>query len=162
MELPPRAEALIRRFEMKEHPEGGWYAEIHRSDSTVTMAGGEERAALTTILFLLTRGQKSRWHRVDADEVWTFLEGGHLELLWITPDFAHRGRAILGTIEGDHLPVAAVPAGAWQAAHCSAELSLVACTVAPGFEWDHFALMNADDRAAGELRERFPDLVKFL
>ncbi len=39
------------------------------------------RAASTTIYFLLDRDERSRWHRVDADEIWTHLEGGALELL---------------------------------------------------------------------------------
>ena len=38
------------------------------------------RAASTAIYFLLARGERSHWHRVDAVEVWHFYAGAPLEL----------------------------------------------------------------------------------
>jgi len=36
---------------------------------------------LTTIYFLLVKGQYGRWHRVASDEVWHFYEGDPLEAI---------------------------------------------------------------------------------
>ncbi len=58
------AEEIIRALDLQPHPEGGWYRQ--------TWAGPEVqgRASGTAILFLLSAGERSHWHRVDADEIW--------------------------------------------------------------------------------------------
>ena len=38
------------------------------------------RAASTAIYFLLARGERSHWHRVDAVEVWHYYAGAPLVL----------------------------------------------------------------------------------
>jgi len=79
-----RAKTLIAELDLIAHPEGGYYGEIHRSDTTVLPADGRgQRPALTTIYFLLPGGAVSRWHRVQSDEVWHFYEGSPLDL-WMT------------------------------------------------------------------------------
>lgn len=151
-----RPSELIRILGLQPHPEGGWYAEAHRSPAP---AGG--RSPVTSIYFLLTSGQKSRWHRIDADEVWHFYEGAPLELLWST-DLRRCTRVHLGPVEGDHRPVAVVPPGSWQAARSAGAYTLVGCTVAPGFEFARFRLL-ADDAAGRDLLEGAPpELVRFL
>ena len=80
--MHPRAADLVSVLDLRPHPEGGFYREVHRSTSRVTTGDARgERAAITTIYFLLTAGAQSRWHRVDSDEVWHFYEGDPLELL---------------------------------------------------------------------------------
>jgi predicted cupin superfamily sugar epimerase len=74
------AKALIQKLQLKPHPEGGWFREIHRASERVTTARGA-RSALTTIYYLLERGQLSRWHVVQSDEVWHFYAGAPLELV---------------------------------------------------------------------------------
>ena len=44
------------------------------------------RAASTAIYFLLEAGQRSRWHRVDASEVWHWHGGAPLALAIAPPD----------------------------------------------------------------------------
>ena len=56
---------MIRLLDLKPHPEGGHFRETFR-DPRVTHG----RPASTAIYFLLARGERSRWHRVDAAEVW--------------------------------------------------------------------------------------------
>jgi uncharacterized protein len=59
------AEEIIAALGMKQHPEGGWYAETFRDNPD----GG--RGYSTAIYFLLQAGEVSAWHRVrDAAEVW--------------------------------------------------------------------------------------------
>src|SRR6185437_15090096 len=64
-----QARDIIRLLSLQPHPEGGWYREIHRSGLQVEAPQGR-RTALTTIYYLLERDQVSRWHVVEADEIW--------------------------------------------------------------------------------------------
>ena len=70
------AAEIIRLLDLKPHPEGGHYRETFRD--TRTDAAG--RAASTAIYFLLARGERSHWHRVDAVEVWHWHAGAPLKL----------------------------------------------------------------------------------
>ena len=95
--MHPRAEQLIRDLELQPHPEGGHYAEVHRS------------AASTSIYFLLASGEMSRWHRVRSEEIWHFYEGSPLELLQLTPNGADLERIVLGPVSDRERPVHCVP-----------------------------------------------------
>ena len=66
--MHPRAAELISTLDLRPHPEGGFYREVHRSTSQVVPADGRgARAALTTIYFLLAGGTASRCHRIASD-----------------------------------------------------------------------------------------------
>ncbi len=80
-----QARDIIQKLSLQPHPEGGWYREIYRSGLQVEGPRGR-RSALTTIYYLLERAQLSRWHVVDADEVWHFYCGAPLELATYDPD----------------------------------------------------------------------------
>lgn len=136
-----RVAGLIATLGLVPHPEGGYYAELHRSDVTVQPADGRgPRSALTTIYFLLPAGAVSRWHRVQSDEVWHFYEGVPLELWVASPDGSHVAQRELGPLERSRRPVWTVPAGWWQAARSTGEYTLVGCTVGPGFDFSDFVL----------------------
>src|SRR3978361_2398241 len=70
------AAAVIRLLGLKAHPEGGTFRETFRDPRTVD----GERAASTAIYFLLARGERSHWHRVDAAETWHYYAGAALTL----------------------------------------------------------------------------------
>ena len=57
---------VIARLELRPHPEGGHYRETFRD----ARADANGRSCATAIYFLLARGERSHWHRVDAVEVW--------------------------------------------------------------------------------------------
>ena len=62
-----RAAELIRRLDLRPHPEGGYYREIFRSARRVQPFDDRpSRQALTLIYFLLVDGGASRWHRVRS------------------------------------------------------------------------------------------------
>src|SRR5574337_6537 len=105
---------LIQKLGLRPHPEGGWYREIYRSATTVGF-NNSQRSALTSIYFLLEARQVSRWHVVDADEVWHFYEGEALELHVMSPDFSSLQKIVLGETSQSGQPVHVVPAGWWQA-----------------------------------------------
>lgn len=159
-----RAEELRRTLDLVPHPEGGWYREIHRSPHRVS-DGRRERAAVTTIYFLLESGEHSRWHRVASEEIWHHHEGAPLELLVVEPDTWSVSSSRLGPLDGEQAPCRVVRAGRWQAARTTGEYTLVACTVAPGFEFDDFTLLDDDERAAAAIASvtaRRPDLAGLL
>lgn len=126
------ADRLVARLGLQPHPEGGWYRETWRGPDI----GG--RASGTAILFLLKRGERSHWHRVDADEIWLWHAGAPL-ILSMGQDAA--AECLLGpaALEGQ-MPQAVVPAGWWQAARSTGDYTLVSCTVSPGFRFEGFEL----------------------
>ena len=68
-------DTIIAELGLRPHPEGGHYAETWRAD---VEAGA--RPAGTAIYYLLRAGERSRWHRVDASEVWHYYAGEPLAL----------------------------------------------------------------------------------
>ncbi len=147
---PTTAAQWIKRFELQPHPEGGFYRELFRSRTIAVTRypDGAPRAGLTTILFLLKRGQVSRWHRVASDESWHFHAGAPLELLTIdmpvglAPQVRVERQRIEARRLGPLQPVLTVPAGAWQAAVSRGAYTLVSCSVGPGFEFDDFRMLD--------------------
>jgi predicted cupin superfamily sugar epimerase len=161
--MPPRAAQLIERLRLRPHPEGGHYAEVFRSAQTVDLRDGRTaRAALTSIYFLLCAGEVSRWHRVASDELWCHLEGAPLELHCLEAADAGVRSVLLGPVgDGGVQPQWTVPAGQWQAARSRGEHSLVACAVAPGFDFVDFELMAAHDPLRERLQQRHPGLAGY-
>jgi uncharacterized protein len=130
----PTAAEMIARLALTPHPEGGHYRETFRDMHLI--AG---RPASTAILFLLARGERSHWHRIDAVEVWHYYAGAPLELEIVggtTEQIVRLG----ADIHAGQIPQASVPARAWQAAESLGDWTLVGCTVAPGFVFDTFEL----------------------
>ena len=118
-----RAVDLIAQLGLQPHPEGGWYREIYRSPVVVQTERGA-RPALTTIYYLLESTQLSRWHVVQADELWHFYAGAPLELLAYTPGTRAFERRILGPVSPE-APAADTSAGTPEAdvAHFDVDLT---------------------------------------
>jgi uncharacterized protein len=135
----PTAAEIIARLELKPHPEGGHYRETFR-DSRVDANG---RALSTAIYFLLARGERSHWHRIDAVEVWHYYAGSALALQ-IADDEGRRSVRLGRDLAADDVAQAIVPARAWQAAESTGDWTLVGCTVAPGFDFTKFELAERD------------------
>ena len=128
-------EEIIRELGMEPHPEGGWYVQTFRDTS------GGARGHSTAIYYLLTRGQRSHWHRVhDAAEVWHYYAGAPLSL-HRSEDGTTSETLTLGTdLSAGERPQAIIPANWWQSAESRDDFTLVGCTVAPGFEFSSFEM----------------------
>ncbi len=125
---------IIRTLDLKPHPEGGHYRETFRDSHLV-----DGRAASTAILFLLARGERSHWHRVDAVEIWHYYAGSALALSVV--DGVGEEIIRLGAdTAADEVPQVTVPARAGQAAESLGDWTLAGCTVAPGFIFEGFEL----------------------
>jgi uncharacterized protein len=144
----PLLERLIQRFDLRPHPEGGLYSELHRSrDPVLRASDGERRSAITVIAYLLQRGERSRWHRVKgSDEIWQHGAGDPLDLWCLPAEGGQAERLGLGPwgAEGPALdePLRMIPAGCWQAARSRGAWSLVYCAVGPGFDFADFELLG--------------------
>ena len=161
--MDPRAAQLIETLGLEPHPEGGYYRQTYRSLSLVQPGVDRPtRSALTTIYFLLTAGDVSRWHIVSSDEVWHFYEGAPLEIFVADRAFSGIERRQLGRVGSDTKPVRVVAAHEWQAARSTGPFTLVGCTVAPGFEFADFSLLRDDAAKAEDVRQRHPDVTGFI
>jgi len=133
------AAAIIAKLGLKPHPEGGYYRETFRDAPN---ASGRSHG--TAIYYLLSAGERSHWHRVDAAEIWHWYGGGPLELR-IAHEDGRRETFVLGNdLENGQLPQGVVPPRAWQSAQPLGDYALVGCTVSPGFDFSGFELAPSD------------------
>ena len=131
----PTAADIIARLELQPHPEGGHYRETFRD----TRLDGNGRSLSTAIYFLLARGERSHWHRIDAEEIWHYYAGSAL-ILQIADDGGRRTVRLGPDLAAGEIPQAIAPAHAWQAAESTGDWTLAGCTVAPGFDFAKFEL----------------------
>jgi uncharacterized protein len=157
-----RVAELIRELGLEPHPEGGYFREVFRSAREVKPLDERPvRSALTTIYFLLLKGQHSRWHRVASDEAWHFYEGDPLVVYWIDGQHGVH-EELLGTAPGSGRPLCVVPASCWQAAKPRGDYSLVGCTVGPGFDFQDFEMIaqgSAEMTALAALNPAFHEFA---
>jgi len=162
------AEKLIKMFDMKLLPEeGGYYAETHRSDHTVSASSLPEqyesdRSLSTAIYYLLTPDTKSMLHRLPTDEIFHFYLGDPVLMLQLFPDGTSKTIFIGQDLNGGHYVQVLVPKGVWQGSYLleGGRFALMGTTMAPGFD---FADNEIGDRE--ELIKICPsqqDLIKRL
>lgn len=143
---------MVRRLALLPHPEGGWYLETHRSSTSIHTRIHGQRAAFTSILYLLEHPSVSRLHRIDAEELWNWHAGTALGVHVFSPG-GRRETHRLGPGPAEAFQCV-VPAGCWFGAEVEAPgaWSLVGCVVAPGFE---FHTLQMADRQ--QLLAEYPD-----
>lgn len=132
------ADQIIAKLGLQPHPEGGWYRQTWVGPDL--HIGTNTRASGTAILFLLKAGERSHWHRVDADEIWIWNAGAPLMLS--LGETVARDIRMGPDVLGDDQAQAVVLAGHWQAARSLGAWSLVTCTVSPGFRFEGFELAD--------------------
>lgn len=141
-----------------EHPEGGRFKEVFRSDEQVVQ-GNRTRSALTHIYFSLKKDEVSRFHRVESDEVWNLYEGALILYLW--DETAKTMETIeLSSEKREYCCV--VKAGLWQAAAPINTAVLVGCSVAPGFEFEDFKMIDSNTVVGKDILEQCPHLKKLV
>ena len=151
-------EALIERYNLLPHPEGGWYQETYRSSTRIReaclpAAFGGDRVLATNIYFLLEEGNFSAFHRIKSDECWHFYAGQTLEIFVLLPDGTASVTRLGSDISNDEQFQFVVPANFWFASRpaTGSRYCFVGCTVSPGFDFQDFELATAN-----ELSDLFP------
>ena len=127
------ADEIIARLGLQPHPEGGHYGETW-------VASNAGRPSATCIYFLLREGERSHWHKVDADEIWLYHAGAPLVLRVSAREEGPAQRHLLGPDLAAGAPQIRVPAHHWQAAESTGAFTLVSCVVSPGFRFEGFTL----------------------
>ena len=152
------AQQIIKKFDLTEHPEGGYFKETYRSNGVIknkqlnsNFIG--DRNYSTCIYFLLTSEKFSAFHKINQDEIWHFYKGSTLKLHMISPKGDYSFVLIGNDLKNHEQPQFAVPASYWFAAEVIKEHSyaFTGCTVAPGFDFHDFVLPKRE-----ELIQLFP------
>ena len=157
-------ELIVKKLSLKNHPEGGFFAESYRSldqlnASSLSPWNGEKdatRSISTAIYYLLAGADFSAFHKIKSDECWHFYLGASFEIIEITPAGKLIKTALGNNIAGGEIPQYIVKAGHWFGSRLlkptdNKQFGLVGCTVAPGFDFKDFVM--ADRR---QLSAEFP------
>lgn len=160
------AEHWREKLGLIKHVEGGAFKEVYRSSislpqNVLTAEHKGDRAAATSIYFLLEYGEFSAFHRIASDEIWHHYEGGTL-CIYEIKESGELIKHLLGTdIDVGEAPQVTIEAGSWFGSRVEEEGSytLCGCTVAPGFDFADFEL--ASDALAQQYSQH-ADLIKSL
>src|SRR5688572_29434864 len=146
---------LIQRYNLQQHPEGGWYRQTYKSNEQISAESlpqrfGENRAFSTAIYFLLEQGSFSAFHRIKSDECWHFYAGDPLLIIIIEQNGELKIISLGNDVEKGHSFQYVVPANCWFASRpaSESEFCFVGCTVSPGFEFEDFELAKASELSA--------------
>jgi predicted cupin superfamily sugar epimerase len=104
----------------------------------------------TAIHFLLTKVDRSLFHRIKSDEVWHFHYGDPLAISVLSPRGLTTYKLGADPSNGEVLQVV-VPANHWFGGTTLGDYTLVSCTVAPGFDFQDFELGDRE-----QLLKEFP------
>ncbi len=141
-------EKIRDKLNLIEHPEGGYYKEIYRSEEEIRLSQPYmgKRAFSTSIYFMLRAGNFSAFHRIKQDELWHFYRGAAIEL-FIIDKAGYLERVIIGPdiFSGQYLQYV-VKGGNWFASRVykDQDYALAGCTVAPGFDFEDFEMARRD------------------
>ena len=162
-----RINLLIQQYNLKPHPEGGWYTQTYKSNELIGANAlparfGGDRSFSTAIYFLLGQGNFSAFHRIKSDECWHFYAGDPLLIYVIEGDGELKIISLGNDPEKGQTFQYVVPANCWFASRPApgSEYCFAGCTVSPGFEFEDFELANAN-----ELSNAFPqhtDIIRQL
>jgi predicted cupin superfamily sugar epimerase len=147
----------IKRLQLSQHPEGGFYRETHRADIEIDFCKESDnkqqiasenvgRSISSTIYYLLDGSQVSVFHRMkNADEIWHFYKGSSLTLYIIKEATRKVLEFRLGDKpeKGESFQVF-VKRGSWFGAKVNdlSSYSLVGCTVSPAFSFADFEIAS--------------------
>ncbi len=151
-----RIQQLITQLNLQPHPEGGYFAETYRANENIDTLNGK-RNLMTSIYFLLTSKDVSRFHVIASDELWFHHEGSDLSV-HVLDELGHHILP-LGK-NGTHArPQQLVPAGKIFGSTVDEPNSyaLVSCVVAPGFDFRDFKLLSK-----AELIKKYPDFPEII
>jgi uncharacterized protein len=136
------AQDYIQILDLQAHPEGGFYKETYRAETSFDPVGFDgSRNVSTAIYFLLEGNNKSHFHKIKSDELWFFHDGASLEIYVLEVSGLKIIRLGKNIAEGEVLQ-AVIPANVWFASKVKDNdgFVLVSCTVAPGFSFEDFDL----------------------
>jgi uncharacterized protein len=148
-------QAFVETLQLIPHPEGGFYREVYRSNELIPEL---DRNYLTSIYFLLTSENCSKFHRIMSDEIWYFHAGSPLTVHMLNED-GYTTQNVGLELDKNQLPQFTVTKGTIFGSTVSEpnSFSLVSCAVAPGFDFRDFKLFEKH-----ELLEYYPEHAEII
>ena len=158
-----KSDYWIDNLGLKQHPEGGYFAETYRSSELIPASALQsrysgDRVISTAIYFMVTSESPSKFHRIKSDEFWLYHEGGKLSIFMLREDGTLEKKIFgLDVVMGE-TPQLFIPRDTWFAA-CVEEgdYVLLSCTVAPGFDFNDFELASRES-----LLGKYPQLEETI
>ena len=157
------ADYWIKHLKLIPHPEGGYYKETYKSQ--IFLSKGElnncaiTRSSASLIYFLLSKNEKSFFHKLKSDEIWIFNKGSSVNIYIIDKNGNLSIEKLGCDIENNEELQVFIPAESWFAAELldKSSFCLMSCLVSPGFEWDDFELADLS-----KLMELYPEYIDIL
>ena len=137
------AQELVQSLGLLPHPEGGFYKETYRSELALD---GIDRQLLTSIYFLLTSANVSKFHRIKSDELWYFHAGSPL-IVHTLGERGHQQHHLGLDLSKGQQPFLWIPKDTIFGSTVLENngFSLVSCAVAPGFDFRDFELFERSE-----------------
>ena len=142
-------QSIIEKFQLKPHPEGGYYTQLYGNDET-------GKKDISTIYYMLTGNDKSAFHRLHGvTEIWYYHAGEPLDIYVIDID----GNLTVHNLSPEGEMQVVILPEQWFAAEIPSKegFCLVGCAVAPAFSFENFELGHKDT-----LVEQFPQYDKLF
>lgn len=142
-------QSIIEKFQLKPHPEGGYYRQLYGNDET-------GKKDISTIYYMLTGNDKSAFHRLHGvTEIWYYHAGEPLDIYVIDID----GNLNVHNLSPEGEMQVVILPEQWFAAEIPSKegFCLVGCAVAPAFSFENFELGHKDT-----LVEQFPQYDKLF
>lgn len=142
-------QSIIEKFQLKPHPEGGYYRQLYGNDET-------GKKDISTIYYMLTDNDKSAFHRLHGvTEIWYYHAGEPLDIYVIDID----GNLTVHNLSPEGEMQVVILPEQWFAADIPSKegFCLVGCAVAPAFSFESFELGHKDT-----LVEQFPQYDKLF
>ena len=125
-----KCDKLIDELKLIPHPEGGHFVETFR----------DSKNQISHIYYLLKKGETSRWHKINKNELLVFYDGYPLQVL-LSKDTVHIQKIIIGKdINNDHKYHFIVESETWFSMASLGQWSLIGCIVAPAFDYNDFEI----------------------
>ena len=125
-----KSNELINKLNLIPHLEGGYFAETYR----------DEKGHISQIYYLLKKGQRSHWHKLNKNENLNFYDGSPLKI-FLSYDAINISEIILGKdLYGGEQYSFTVKANTWFSMCSLGKWSLIGCTVAPAFDYKDLEL----------------------
>ncbi|UJP66201.1 cupin domain-containing protein [Mongoliitalea daihaiensis] len=136
---------LVTQLGLIPHPEGGFYKEVYRSETELSTAHGK-RSLSTSIYFLLTSDNCSKFHQIQSDELWFWHEGDPITIHTLGDDGYQTLSLGPSKFEG-HQPFQLVKGGLifGSTVDTPGGFTLVSCVVSPGFDFAEFKLFSKEE-----------------
>lgn len=119
------AKEIVKKLQLVPNVEKGYYIQTFEDPVSTN------NRSVSTLIYYLLEGSAghSRWHRLDATEVWHFYAGAPLTLSLSLDDGAPIAKHTLGSdIFNKQAPQVVIPRGTWQSAQSLGSWTLVGTT----------------------------------